>query len=75
MDTLTNFERDFIISWDFSDHDLPCVSIVALTRDPKCDTRIVAEHIGSAYTKTGVVSLRQLIDIFKDRKRYEEANK
>lgn len=73
MNDLTNFETDYIVSWDFCKPDFPCVRILALSRDKERGTDIIVEDIGRAYTETGVVSLRQLLAIHNERKRLEEA--
>ena len=75
MSDLTNFETDYIVSWDFCKPDFPIVRILALSRDKERGTDIIVEDIGHACTNTGVVSLRQLLAIHNERKRLEEAQK
>lgn len=75
MNDLTNFETDYIVSWDFCKPDFPIVRILALSRDKERGTDILGDDIGHAYTETGVVSLRQLLAIHDERKRLEEATK
>lgn len=75
MNTLPNFQDDYLISWDFHTPDLPCITVMALRRDPDRGTMILCEQLGTAYTKSGVVSLRQLLEICRERQRLEDDKK
>ena len=57
------FQTDFIVSWDISDKDFPCVQISRLRSDGKA-TRLVLDVIGNSNAKCGVVSVRQLLAEF-----------
>ena len=62
---MRNFETDYLISWDFNDKDCPCVNIAVMHIDEKDGTKIVADVLGSSYKKSGVVSLRQLLEDYE----------
>lgn len=70
METLQQFQPDYIISWDFSYKDAPCVSVCRLERG-ETGTRIEAKIIGSSYKTSGCVSLRQVIEDCERREREE----
>lgn len=61
LDESPQFQPDYLISWDFSDKDFPCVTVVCLEKE-KDTPRVVARFLGSFRLKTGVVSLRQLLE-------------
>lgn len=61
------FLDDFILSWDFSDKDCPCVNISRLRSDKK-GVRLEVDVIGSSYEKCGVVSVRQLLSKYEAEK-------
>jgi hypothetical protein len=60
-DEAPQFQPDSLISWDFSDKDFPCVTVVCLEKE-KDTPRVVARFLGDFHIKTGVVSLRQLLE-------------
>jgi hypothetical protein len=60
-DEAPQFQPDYLISWDFSDKDFPCVTVVCLEKE-KDTPRVVARFLGDFHIKTGVVSLRQLLE-------------
>lgn len=61
LDESPQFQPDYLISWDFSDKDFPCVTVVCLEKE-KDTPRVVARFLGDFHIKTGVVSLRQLLE-------------
>lgn len=61
FDESPQFQPDYLISWDFSDKDFPCVTVVCLEKE-KDTPRVVARFLGDFHIKTGVVSLRQLLE-------------
>lgn len=68
-DNLKQYQPDYIISWDFSGKDLPCVVISRLRKD---GSTIVADVIGVTHKADGCVSLRQVIEDYENRQREEE---
>lgn len=68
---LPQFKTDYIISWDVSDKDCPCIVITELRRDEP-GSGLEVELLGTSYEKTGAVSLRQLLEQHSDLKRAEE---
>ena len=68
---LPQFQTDYIISWDVSDKDCPCLSVAMLRRDEK-GSRLEIEFLGNSYDKTGAVSLRQLLEQHFNLKRAEQ---
>ena len=52
------FQDDYLISWDFSDHDFPCITIMKLERDK---AHVLSHLIGISHDKSGIVSLQQLL--------------
>lgn len=71
---MPQFQPDYLISWDFSDPNFPCVGIVMLEKD-KANTHIVGKIIGDSHEKTGVISLRQAIEYRDFIDREEEKRK
>lgn len=69
--TIPQFTSDYIISWDVSDKDHPCISVARLGRDEK-GSRLELEVLGTSLERTGVVSLLQLLDHHRAIKRAEE---
>lgn len=61
LDESPQFQPDYLISWDFHDKDFPCVTVVCLEKE-KDTPRVVARFLGDFHIKTGVVSLRQLLE-------------
>jgi len=53
------FLEDYIVSWDFSDVDVPVVKISRMRSEKR---HIVLDVLGCSYNKSGVVSLRQIIN-------------
>ena len=68
-DQLKQYQPDYLISWDFSSKDLPCVAISRIRKD---GATIVADIIGRTHDNAGCVSLRQVLDEFENRQREEE---
>lgn len=62
------FQTDYLISWDFSEHDLPYVNIMRLERE---GSQVVGRVIGTLFDRSGCVSLRQLIEDFEWQEREE----
>lgn len=54
------FEADYLISWNVSDSDDPCITVSRLERDGE-SSRVVCRVLGTFYENTGVVSLQQLL--------------
>ena len=69
---LLQFQTDYLISWDFSQSDAPCVSLVRLDKD---GTRVIGESLGISFEKSGCVSLRQMVEEYEYRKRAEAERK
>lgn len=65
------FQPDYLISWDFSDHDHPCVSVVCVERD-KDKPKVVARFLGRSFEQSGIISLRQLLEYRDAEDRWEE---
>lgn len=61
---MMQFQTDYVIAWDFSDHDAPCVTVSRLYSDKK-SVHLMVDALGMSHEKCGVVSLRQLIDDFE----------
>lgn len=55
------FQDDYIISWDVSDKDYPCISISRLRGEAG---KLVCDVLGQSYATSGVVSVRQLLGEF-----------
>ena len=68
-DIMPQYMPDYIISWDFSDKDSPCVSVSCIEKD-KDRAFLTARFLGNSYEKTGVVSLRQLLECRDAEDRY-----
>lgn len=68
-DILPQFQPDYLISWDFSDKDLPCI---AVSRMRKEGATVVADLIGRSHESAGCVSLRQILEDYEARQREEE---
>jgi len=54
-----SFETDYIIAWDISDNDAPTITISKLYSNGK---NLHCEYLGQTHQKSGVISLRQLLD-------------
>lgn len=65
---LPQYKPDYIISWDFSDTDCPCVSV---SRIQKEERGAVCDVLGVSFEKNGVISLRQVCEEFEAHKRME----
>lgn len=63
------YKTDYLICWDFSDKDLPCVAVSKVKRE---GATIVAEVIGRSHEKTGCVSVLQILEDYETRQREEE---
>jgi len=66
------FLDDFILSWDFSEKDCPCVTVSRLRSGGK-GTRLEVDVLGSSYEKCGVVSVRQLLSKYEAEQGTKEA--
>lgn len=64
------FQTDYIFAWDFSDKDVPVVTVSMLRAD---GMHIVAVMVGGVSKECGVISLRQVLDEY-ERKQLEEKN-
>lgn len=62
------FQPDYIISWDFSNKDLPVVSVSRLRSDEKA-TNLIIDVLDMSYDTTGVCSVRQLVEKFEQKER------
>lgn len=60
-DRMPQFQPDYIISWDFSKEDFPCVTVSCVEKD-KDSPLLIMRFLGRSHEETGVVSLRQLIE-------------
>lgn len=67
---MRHFQDDYIISWDLSDKDRPCINVSLLRSDK--GARLEMETIGISFAPTGVVSLRQVLEDHREQKRLEE---
>ena len=67
------FETDYIISWDISDKDFPAICITKLLADK--DNKLTCDVVGISHEKSGVVSLRQLLEekSAEEKAKYREA--
>lgn len=54
---LPQYKTDYIISWDFSGTDHPCVSV---SRVGRREDRVECEVLGTSFAKSGVISLLQV---------------
>ena len=70
--TLPLFEIDYIIAWDISDKDIPCISVSLLRRSENGNS-IEPEILGRSSERAGVVSLRQLLEQHQILKQVEGA--
>ena len=68
------FNDDYLLSWDFSNTDLPIVNIMLLHSDQK-GVHILCEHLASSNEKAGVVSLNQLLAKYFSQRTFEELEK
>ena len=57
MNDIPEFADDFMISWDFSDHDFPCVNIMYIFAD---GAKVISKQIATSHVTSGVISLRQV---------------
>jgi hypothetical protein len=58
MDSLELFESDIMISWDFSNHDYPCISVSRLRSD---NGKVICDVMGISHKNCGVISLQQVL--------------
>jgi hypothetical protein len=56
------FQPDYLISWDCNDAGMICLTVATIECDKEHPERVVARVLGSTDEKTGVFSLRQLIE-------------
>ena len=68
-DKLTLFQTDYLISWDFSDKDLPVVVLCRMRQD---GANVTADYIGRSHESAGCFSLRQVLEDYEARQREEE---
>lgn len=68
-DKLLQFQPDYLVSWDFSDKDLPVVVVCRMRKD---GTHVVADYIGRSVSRSGCFSLRQVLEDYEARQREEE---
>ena len=71
---MQQFQPDYLISWDFHDKDHPCVTVCCMEKE-KDMPYIVTRLLGNFHAKTGVVSLRQLLEYRDAEDRAEEERK
>ena len=68
---LPQFETDYIITWDVSDKDHPCIAVSVLHRN-ETGSGLMCEVLGNCFERTGTVSLLQLLEQHRALKRAEE---
>lgn len=69
---MPQYQPDYIISWDFSKPDHPCIVVSLMERDTKDVTLIKGKLLGVSYKTSGVISLRQIIEHQKEEERREK---
>ena len=76
-DELPLFQDDYIISWDFSKEDFPCVcvSVIAIEKEQDTPARLSSTLLGYSHKNAGAISLRQVFEAWKEREREEKARK
>lgn len=67
MEEMNDFETDYLISWDFSENDYPCVTVSELSKDEKSN-KVIGTVLGISYRRSGVISLRQVLSEYDRRK-------
>lgn len=63
---LPQYKTDYVISWDISDTDYPCVSV---TRVGSKEGKVECEVLGVSFAKNGVISILQVNEEHEYRKR------
>lgn len=67
------YKDDYIVSWDISDKDHPCITLLKLGREK--DGTLGYEYIGSTFARSGSFSLRQALEEHdREKRRQEERN-
>lgn len=74
-DELPLFQDDYIISWDFSKEDFPCVCVSVITKEQDNPARLSLTLLGSSHKNAGVISLRQVFEAWQEREREEKEQK
>ena len=66
------FETDYIISWDISKSDYPCITVSKVFEKEK---QLQLDILGISHEQSGVVSLRQLLEenSAEEKAKYQEA--
>ena len=71
--TLEQFEKDYIISWDFdAEHGTGAVSLGVLHPE---GSHLVMDLLGFSSKNSGVISIRQALEAHEAEKRREEERK
>ena len=66
---LPQYKTDYVISWDCSDTDHPCVAVLRVWKGKE---GLECEQLGVSLEKYGAVSLLQVCEEHEARKRWEE---
>jgi len=74
-DELPLFQDDYIISWDFSKEDFPCVCVSVIAKEQDNPARLSSTLLGYSHKNAGTISLRQVFEAWKEREREEKARK
>jgi hypothetical protein len=69
QDKLPLLQTDYLISWDFSEKDLP---VIIVTRIRGEGPNIIGDIIGRTHERAGCLSLRQVLEDYETRRREEE---
>lgn len=65
---LPQFQTDYVISWDFSNGDGPCIVISKLDKE---GAGIRVDVVGQSFNPIGCVSIKQALEQFEANKRKE----
>lgn len=69
---MPQFQTDYLISWDFTDPEHPCVKVMMLDVD-ETQTTVLGHVIGVSEQKCGVISLQQLLSVQPAMRQLEQA--
>lgn len=69
---LPQFQDDYIISWDFSNKDFPCVTVSVIHKEKGNGARVNCTLLGASHSETGVISLQQALNVYWEREREKE---
>lgn len=68
------FQPDYVISWDFTDHDNPTVTVSRIRAEAKT-AALMIDNMDIFHSSAGVCSLRQVIEEFERTQREEKEKK